>query len=109
MFGVILLADPSLLLPSLANQNDYRLDDYPNFNLGVIIALSGSACSGCAYLTMRLLGTTVSSVTTTFYFAVFSVPACFLASVALGDRFVEPLNMESVILLFTLGFFGWVA
>ena len=58
---------------------------------------------------MRKLGTDVSPVVTTFYFGVFSVPACFIMSMALGEEVAEPVGLKAVSLLLMVGFFGWVA
>ena len=83
MLGVVFLACPGLIIPSMREDDPVlsrRAELYPQFGLGVAFALCGSLCSGFAYLTMRKLGTEVSSVTTTFYFGVFSVPFYLLIS-----------------------------
>ena len=90
MLGVIFLSYPQLIVPSLRDEEnnqafEERTEKYPHYTLGVILTLGGSICSGMAYLTMRKLGTNVSSVVTTLYFGVFSIPACLIASLALGD------------------------
>jgi len=83
MLGVVFLSCPGLLVPSL-RENDpvlmRRAELYPDFGLGVTVALCGSVASGFAYFTMRKLGTQVNPVTTTFYFGVFSVPFYLLVS-----------------------------
>ena len=85
---------PQLIVPSLRENVDWqeRQEMYPHFTLGVILTLTGSICSGFAYLSMRKLGTSVSSVVTTMYFGVFSAPACFIVSLMLGDEVVSPIG-----------------
>ena len=58
---------------------------------------------------MRKIGTNVSSVVTTFYFGLFSVPACFIASMALKEEIAEPVGLKAFFLLVLVGFCGWVA
>ena len=86
-----------------------RDEKYPHFKLGVILALTGSICSGFAYLTMRKLGTSISSVVTTMYFGLFLVPACMITSLALGDKIETPIDGQAVWYLFLVGIFGWIA
>ena len=78
MVGVVFLSSPGLIISSVREDEELRAEQYPNFSLGVIVALSGSIASGFAYLTMRKLGTNISSVVTTFYFGALSAPACLL-------------------------------
>ena len=58
---------------------------------------------------MRLIGTRISSVVTTFYFGVFLVPACMITSVATGDEMPKGIDGHAVFYLFLVGFFGWLA
>ena len=114
MLGVIFLSFPELLVPSLRGENTAQAEraaQYPHYELGVFLTLGGSICSGFAYLTMRKLGTTISSVVTTLYFGLFSFPACFVTSLILGDKFnEEPENAGiAIVLLLLVGIFGWVA
>ena len=83
MIGVILLTYPALLIPSI--ESSVNFEDYPNYGLGVSLALTGSLTSGCAYATMRRIGTEVNPAVTVFYFGIFCVPASFFLSVYLGD------------------------
>lgn len=94
MIGVIFLSYPQLIVPSLRENVDLqeRQEKYPHFTLGVILVLSASICSGLAYLSIRKMGTNVSSVVSTLYFGVFSVPACFIFSLMLGDELVTPVG-----------------
>ena len=75
----------------------------------MILTLTGSICSGFAYLTMRKLGTSISSVVTTMYFGLFLVPACMITSLALGDKLETPVEGEAILYLLLVGLFGWIA
>ena len=110
MIGVVLLIMPSVIIPSISDeQSSFAREDYPNFNLGVFITLTASVCSGFAYLSMRKIGMSVHPVTNTFYFGVLNVQSCFLLSIVLKEEIIEPLNWTTVGLLVLVGFFGWIA
>ena len=110
MLGVVMLTSPTLLIPSITDENStYRKEDYPHFNWGVVVTLSASVCSGFAYLSMRKIGMSVHPVTNTFYFGVLNVQSCFALSAALKEEIVEPLTWASFGLLMAIGFFGWIA
>jgi len=56
------------------------MEKYPHFNWGVLAALLASLCSGFAYLSMRKIGTKISSVVITLYMGAFMAPSSLLVS-----------------------------
>ena len=59
MVGVILMTNPGLILPqTFINEQDIEKQnlEYPYYYLGAFFCLSGSVCSGFAYLYMRRTG-----------------------------------------------------
>lgn len=112
LLGVVFIAQPQLLVPSLRDGSetlDRRAEEYPHYVTGVVITLLGSLASGIAYLSMRKLGTGISSVVTTFYFGALSVPLCFICSLAMGDEVHGPVTGGAILLLSLVGLFGWIA
>ena len=77
MLGVVVLAQPQILIPGIETRDDSA--GYPYYYLGVFFSLSGSVISGFAYYTMRKAGGQVNATVTTFYFGVFSSVASFIA------------------------------
>jgi drug/metabolite transporter (DMT)-like permease len=51
MLGVVVLAQPQILIPGIETRDDSA--GYPYYYLGVFFSLSGSVISGFAYYTMR--------------------------------------------------------
>ena len=110
MVGVVMLTHPSLLIPSIADeQSIYSREDYPNFNWGVVATLSASIMSGFAYLSMRKIGMSVHPVTNTFYFGVLNVQSCFFLMIVLKEPVPEPLTLSTFGLLAAVGLTGWIA
>jgi dolichyl-phosphate-mannose--protein O-mannosyl transferase len=56
------------------------MEKYPYFNWGVVAALFASLSSGFAYLTMRRIGTKISSVVITMYMGAFMAPSSLIVS-----------------------------
>ena len=108
MLGVIILTSPSLIFP-FVTERSFKMEDYPYFYHGVVIALLGSISSGFAYLSMRKMGSSVNSVICPMYFGIFSCYANFFGSAALGDDLVEEYSWPVMGLLLLTGIFGWLA
>jgi len=68
MFGVIIMTDPSLVFVWLHDHTRFDKDEYPNFSLGVFLALTHSFASGAAYLFMRRMKCDVDPSVSLFYF-----------------------------------------
>lgn len=85
------------------------MEKYPHYNLGVCLALTGSVCSGIAYLTMRKLGSTINSAVITMYFGAFSVVFYCAMSWIMGEEIEEPIGGKAILLLSLVGLFGWLA
>jgi drug/metabolite transporter (DMT)-like permease len=108
MVGVLLLTNPSIIEGGdLGKELDFV--DYPYYYWGVIAALSGSFCSGFAYLMMRRMGTNIHALHGPLYFGSVNVFTVFMIAMVIGDSIKEPFSLYGVFLLFSLGFFGWLA
>lgn len=74
MFGVILLTNPNwILFWRNTSETGYNPEDYPNFGLGVIMALCSSSLSALCYIYMRKLGTVVNPTATNFHFGLITI------------------------------------
>jgi hypothetical protein len=111
MFGVLLLANPTLIFPFLKESRgrSFDVNKYPHFYLGVFVALCGSVSSGFAYLTMRRMGTHIHALHGPLYFGVFNIIACYILAIAVGDEMKAPFSSYGLFLISVVGIFGWLA
>ena len=73
LLGVVIIARPSFLFARGASELDL---------FAVAVALTGSMCSGAAYVTVRQLGRTEHALTIVFWFTLVTVPAAIPGTLA---------------------------
>jgi len=107
MFGVVILMNPGLVSgESLSDQFD--VNEYPHFYLGIVVSLVGSGLSGFAWLYLRRLGTWVHACHTQLYFGTVAVIVYYITAMAIGDQQASPYDLYSIVLLVLFGSLGWL-
>lgn len=109
MIGVILMTNPKLILPWIDFETAYDLKDYPNFKLGVFIALTTAVSSGFAYLAMRKMGTDIDPTASTFHYGAFCLLFIAPTMLVLDDHLDYSYDTLTTILMLSvmiLGFFS---
>ena len=83
---------------------------YPNYNLGVFVALSGSLSSGISYLAIRKATTQINTCVNPVWFGISNNIYCFLGMMVGGEPFAaSPIGGNAFVYLFLVGIFGWLA